>query len=241
MALLATLSTRLHDICTHVLYRDVHVDYHRTRRFILTILSHCPTSQKYPSLVRRITLIVRPSVTVCLGYSILSQSLLRMQNLETLGIFIPSSCSEFLVSTMTKIGLIQEKSNALTQKVAKDEPNFCYLPRLRELSLTGNNDLAKLCNSRSISTLRILEPMSGAELSELTNDLEPQGTRGIRCLDVRILSLKNRELFSVMARIDKAFPNITHFGLQAGYLNALASSTLYLALTHQMAYTFFGR
>jgi len=230
MALLATLSNRLHDISTHVLYRDVHVDDHRTRRFILTMLSQCRTSKNYPSLVRRLTFIVRPSVTVCLGYSILSQSLLKMQNLEALGIFMPSSCSDTLIVTMKNIGLMQEKSSALTQKGETDEENPRYLPRLRELSLTGNNDLAKLCNSRRISTLRVLEPMSGTELIGLTNDLEPEVARGVQCLDVRILSLRSRELFCAMASIDKAFPNITHFGLQAGYMNALASAILFFAI-----------
>jgi len=227
MVLLASLSSRLHDICTYVIYREVHVVDHRARRFLTTMLSRSSTSQGYPNLVRRFTYVVGPSIQACLAYSMLGYALAKMENLATLGIFIPPTCCDSLIQSFSKLGLIHQGTNLFNSlKIKYNDTGTAapyFLPRLRELNIRGDVELSQLCRLRNITTLRILDPMDFTDLSTLSNNLSSNAAKDVKNLEIGATYEAGGDIIHVLVKVNEAFPNLTHFGIKAPYMSALVS------------------
>jgi len=171
---LASVCKRLHPITARVLYRSPIVDDNNSYKFLSTIASPS-TSINYSGLIRILTLSLVEDSIIELN-PVFCDALRCMESLSSLNLSLPIHISTQLLEMMRSTDIIWSTSPFFSNISARLTASTHMrtgpaLPHLTSIAIRGDNNLVDIAKFRTITALKILEPMKLCDVLELISAL----------------------------------------------------------------------
>jgi hypothetical protein len=219
----------LYAICIPILYRDVHVQGFRARRFFLTIANDNQRAYAYAIHTKSLNFIGDAEDEDGPVYPLFIKALEKLSRLENLRLFVSPHRGHVLCRLFEKRDIF-----ALGHHSSLTTFPMCQFACLKFLSVGGCQELVRMLCIRNLTTLHIDHPIDVKVLHHWQSVNDNENAQMLQRLSIMLKVDPPTGVVDGLRCLSVLFPHLSYLSVRSTVVNALVSYLIHISTSTLM-------